>query len=767
MKRILLALVSLTLYTSSFAQSKIDLYDFSKGLMDMVSADRIPDGYTPSCLNKFLDADMGIVTRTGYTKYNTTALTGEQSVSELYNYKKNDGTKYIIAYSSNSLFSSTGNGSFTNIKQGLSSTARPSFTTALDECYGGNGVDDEFSFNGTTFTVYTVANSTNIVKAKYHCWFGNRMNYAGVTGTLSTLYYSELGQPVNLGNGTNWDYISQDDGDVITGIFPSPDGSYMVIFKNYSTWGRFGTNPRTWSIKCISPTIGCLYGTTVDYLDGDMVFMSSRGVERFDGVTFTEISKPIENQIGALWQLNLGEQLWSQDTPEDWNAGYGVNIDSLTYPGSIAISSPVVISSKLETYSQYDLQCESYYYQFPFRSNANGVLGNIVFKMRKLGTPDPGTTYNVFILNSSSQAISSGTIYTANVSDYMDYYNVDMTNCNITTSDAYILRITSGNLLSSAYIQIAYDLTGQNVKKYNYSSVFQSDMAPIYYAIYTATSSSYTSQILQASNWAAWGAFTVNDSTPYGTDIEYYIQNSSAINNINSKETIQITNGSVINVNNGRYLVLTASFTRTNPVAISKINSFKIEWISNSSVNSPLGRVVDGAYNVSVSTDSNTAINNVMYRYNRNKAWELHNDIYANSMMVYNSKFYTGSSQDNGFIYRQFVPNLYTDDGGTYESYLETKKYDLGDPNVDKDYQMLWVTSTSEDNDLNIGYRLDGSDGSYTNNAYSMNFGDMIATQKINFPQSTRSKYIQFKVGSTGYSNTRGMSLYFDVFPIQ
>lgn len=334
--------------TACSADKTLDMYDFTGGLVDRISADRMALKFTPDCKNVCLDEDAGISTRKEYIDANSTALTGSQSVLSGYVYKQDDGDQYAIVQSSNSLFAGKSASELTVISSTFTLNKRMTYESFLGNVYGGNGTDCEWKWDGVTFTEYTALNSTNMVKGKYHALWQNRMFRAGVTETPRTLYYSNINvtsagapdpNPADLGDGTNWEYIPAN-GDVITGIKPSEDGSQLYIFTNNSIWALIGNSIDNWVLKCKSPHIGCISGETIDYLNGSIVFLSKRGIEKFDGNTFTLLSENIDKQIKGLSQLNtnIGGEL-SQTTSADWGSGTCTNIDTMTYDGSIATSS--------------------------------------------------------------------------------------------------------------------------------------------------------------------------------------------------------------------------------------------------------------------------------------------------------------------------------------------------------------------------------------------------------------------------------------------
>jgi hypothetical protein len=370
MKKLFIAGLLLLSTVAAQAVDKIySVYDFSGGLLDIYSAERMPDKFSPFMANVKLDEDMGITVKTGSIRDNTTPISSAP-ITSLYNYRKNDGTHYLIAQSSYSLFYSKGTGSYILIKNTFTTTDLMTYSTALDNLYGGNGTDNEWYWDGSTITDFTVTNSTSMVKARYHCWFKNHLFRAGVNGTLSTLYYSAIQDPADNEGGI---FVSQDDGDKITGVFPSATGDYLIITKQFSTWGLYGSGTDDWTLKCINPSIGCLYGTTVDYLNGNVIWVSGRGVELFDGTQFTLLSQNIDNQIKNLKQLNVNSSIINQNG--DWGTGsVSVNIDTTTNAGRVSMASYLDQSVSTTGAGGYPSLVAGYYYirqSFQLERNSN------------------------------------------------------------------------------------------------------------------------------------------------------------------------------------------------------------------------------------------------------------------------------------------------------------------------------------------------------------------------------------------------------------
>ncbi|PJA87689.1 MAG: hypothetical protein CO140_02975, partial [Candidatus Moranbacteria bacterium CG_4_9_14_3_um_filter_40_7] len=286
---LLLVFIPLTAHTEEQVYS---LTGFS-GYVDLYSPDQIGIKNSPDLLNVRTDGK-SVWKRLGYDNYNATALNGALKGRSLYLYKKANGSQYLIANSSNSMFADTTGTEFTAIKSGLSAALKDDYTTVKDTLYRDNGSDTSGKWDGTTYTSITAAVSTNVVVGKYIKWYHNRLWKAGVTGSLSVVYYSEVNDPDNF-NANNYINVTINDGDILTGLFVW--GDKLIATKRYSMWEIVETQAGNFIIRALNMKVGCLYQSTIAELFGFPIWMSARGIEYYTGANIELISKPIENLI--------------------------------------------------------------------------------------------------------------------------------------------------------------------------------------------------------------------------------------------------------------------------------------------------------------------------------------------------------------------------------------------------------------------------------------------------------------------------------------
>jgi hypothetical protein len=81
-----------------------------------------------------------------------------------------------------------------------------------------------------------------------------------------------------------WVDIDPTTGEGITGLI-SYRNQLLVVFKANSMWGILGDNRNNLSVRNIDPNIGCVAPETISILEGNLVWLSNRGVYYWNGTT--------------------------------------------------------------------------------------------------------------------------------------------------------------------------------------------------------------------------------------------------------------------------------------------------------------------------------------------------------------------------------------------------------------------------------------------------------------------------------------------------
>ncbi len=272
----------------------------------------------------------------------------------------------------------------------------------------------------------------------------------------------------------------------------------------------------------------------------------------------------------------LGTGSWTQQTAGKLAAGSGVNIDTTTYTGSVALLSSTVIDlamNKIATASDYSV---GYPPSNAVDGNSNDWYRSSLTLTNKwwqidLGCciPISGITCTVLCQNANygpdPAVASESDLEISQDSMHWQIIQSSLTSVGGATQAYCSLSST----ISCRYFRIyghcqsSYDMFGLQVNNFI-----------VYY-----TSGSYTSQIFNAgSNWCNWWTFNAYDTQPSSSSISYYIVTATSTYNLNTNASIPLTKGGAISSSVGPYLQIISSFSTTNPNAIPMIDSYTVTW---------------------------------------------------------------------------------------------------------------------------------------------------------------------------------------------
>ncbi len=260
--------------------------------------------------------------RKGYTKLNSTAISGTPTITGLYHYRKANGTDFfLIGADDGKLYKDVG-GTPTSISTGHATNDINlwNFETWKDEvilCNNATGVFAQ-KFDGTTVgTLGTgagggVAPTTCSVPKVYR----GRLFIAQVNS--SVLHYSAGDTLEDFTTAdAGFEYVGDDDGDIITGLEPFLNA--FIVFKRNQIYMITGGDPSTWAISKLSDNVGAACRRCVAQVptrEGhDIIFIhesgvySLRGVDKFGDLLPSKLSF----KINSLWEsLNKSRIKYAQ-----------------------------------------------------------------------------------------------------------------------------------------------------------------------------------------------------------------------------------------------------------------------------------------------------------------------------------------------------------------------------------------------------------------------------------------------------------------------
>lgn len=126
---------------------------------------------------------------------------------------------------------------------------------------------------------------------KYLEIFNNQMFLAGFSSMLSTVYWSNIGEP----EGIPPEFFAEfrtNDGDRITGL-KFYNGA-LVVAKQRSVLRLVGENPSNFSIQDISDQYGCISNRTMVVFEDILWFLDSKGIVQYNGANIKVISTKVE-----------------------------------------------------------------------------------------------------------------------------------------------------------------------------------------------------------------------------------------------------------------------------------------------------------------------------------------------------------------------------------------------------------------------------------------------------------------------------------------
>ena len=729
---LLLVFIPLTAHTEEQVYS---LTGFS-GYVDLYSPDQIGIKNSPDLLNVRTDGK-SVWKRLGYDNYNATALNGALKGRNLYLYKKANGSQYLIANSSNSMFADTTGTEFTAIKSGLSATLKDDYTTVKDTLYRDNGSDTPGKWDGTTYTSITAAVSTNVVVGKYIKWYHNRLWKAGVTGSLSVVYYSEVNDPDNF-NANNYINVTINDGDILTGLFVW--GDKLIATKRYSMWEIVETQAGNFIIRALNMKVGCLYQSTIAELFGFPIWMSARGIEYYTGANIELISKPIENLIERVGGIASNQRSFTETSGADWSSFTSIdNFSTSTVLGSIVSTCAVKI----------ELQNPNGTTMTPILTvSTQGVIVTTDAYISKIrlniyeGVDFPDTTMYFRIGSIAGTVLSTITFASLDTGIAADRdFNITPP-ILLSSGTLYVIH-----LINESWTQWRWEDSGDtlpNVRSDRGANDYR-------FAIYMYDRlGSYTSSIstcqTEGATWRKWGAFEVNDVKVGTATVNYAVYTATSTNGIWSG--VSVINGQTINSSTNPYVKVQASFDTTIASDTVTVNDYTVKWTEDGAFDEPIGFVYKDDYYLAVSTESDSLANDTVLVYQTlDKSWTIFNNMSIGGATIKDNDLYTIDGNDTGFVYRQDIDNTYNDNGSAYNSYWTSKNLDFDNVIVRKQFSSLWAIANNSGNwNLVISYRLGGF-GTWNNFNINLNENSVVVAKRP-FPLGTKHRFIQYKISN-------------------
>lgn len=132
---------------------------------------------------------------------------------------------------------------------------------------------------------------------KYIEIYNNQLFMAGFSSQLSTMYWSEIGEPEAI-DPTYFAEVRTNDGDIITSM--KAYQSDLVITKDRSFHRLTGDNPANFLLQQVSDQYGCLSNRAIVTFENYIWFLDSKGVVEYNGANVEIVSNKVEPIFASM-----------------------------------------------------------------------------------------------------------------------------------------------------------------------------------------------------------------------------------------------------------------------------------------------------------------------------------------------------------------------------------------------------------------------------------------------------------------------------------
>lgn len=254
----------------------------------------------------FFKYDLSTVTNyslpPGYTHTISTGSTGVGTMNGVY--------QYAYGYLNDRGFLGPVSPSITLSVTNVFATALSGFTTptgygitAIAVYRTGAGLSDLFrvGFHPVGGATFVDTNLSLGVAAPEYTWFtmapkymeifNNQLFMAGFSSQLSTVWFSDIGEPEGVKANYSFE-VRTNDGDKITGL-KAYNGALMV-FKERSFHVLTGDNPENFLLREVSDQYGSVSNNAIVVYENHLAFLDRKGVIKYNGANIDILSLRIE-----------------------------------------------------------------------------------------------------------------------------------------------------------------------------------------------------------------------------------------------------------------------------------------------------------------------------------------------------------------------------------------------------------------------------------------------------------------------------------------
>ena len=341
MKKWLLALLLIPNFCFGKGSEKIfPMTDFHCGVDTYHSPLSIDSCFVQDAINVFFDKSGSAEKRAGYTVVFTSNTS--PSYSGAWNYTDPTSTSWIIVRSPAAIIANNLNGTQVVIAT-VSISNSVNEVNAFGSAYFVDQTQGVYYWNGST-TTYVSGSPKGSLIEQFHgrIWVagqaipnGNILNGSGYLSGSTWATGVNATDPVQFTIGLNDNY------DTLTALYGSVNDT-LYLFKNFSTSALYGFDLTDFQVRQLNREDGCVDSRSIQAFNKGLVLMGSKGIEFFDGYSFTRISDPIKNKVDGAIQTSFNSQSWVQSSQSDFQQGLSSptnNLSTSISPGDVVVSS--------------------------------------------------------------------------------------------------------------------------------------------------------------------------------------------------------------------------------------------------------------------------------------------------------------------------------------------------------------------------------------------------------------------------------------------
>ena len=248
----------------------------------------------------------------GFSKYITGVVPQTSSSAEKILMVVTFGSKVVAARGTNIFQATPGGSSWTTIDSGRTSAGKYTFERfnfdGTDKLIVADGTNAPTVFN-TSFSATDVSSggggevSTAVTGAKFVVAFKEHMFYAGMASAKQELIFSVPFDEDNFTTGSGAGSIKVDD--EITGLKVFRDN--LFIFCQNRIFKLAGSSSSNFAITAITRDIGCINGSPLQEIAGDLIFLGPDGLRTIAGtarIGDVELGT-ISSNVQSLFDENL------------------------------------------------------------------------------------------------------------------------------------------------------------------------------------------------------------------------------------------------------------------------------------------------------------------------------------------------------------------------------------------------------------------------------------------------------------------------------